>query len=80
MSPPFSELKMVVLLATCFTQVSCLAYSLTLKMEAIWSSKMYVAFQQTAWRYIPEDRTLHHHCRENLKFYIILLVGTAISG
>jgi hypothetical protein len=26
-----------------------------------------VDFQQTTWHYIPEDRTLHNHCCENLK-------------
>jgi hypothetical protein len=39
--------------------VSCLAYSSTLKMEATCSSEMSVDFQQTVWRYIPDDRTLH---------------------
>jgi hypothetical protein len=42
------------LLATCFMLVSCLAYSLTLKM-ATYSSKMMVDFQQVTQRYIPED-------------------------
>jgi hypothetical protein len=41
------------------TLVSCLAYSSTLKMEAICSSETSVDFQRTTWRYIPEDRTLH---------------------
>jgi hypothetical protein len=40
-------------------------------MEAIYSSESSVDFQRNAWRFIPEDRTLHdHHC-ENLKSYII---------
>jgi hypothetical protein len=33
------------------------------------SSKMLVNFQWTTQRYIPEDRTLHNHCCENLKSY-----------
>jgi hypothetical protein len=45
-------------LATCFTLVSCLAYSLILKMEVTFSSKMSVDMQWTTWFYIPEDRTL----------------------
>jgi hypothetical protein len=45
--------------ATCFVLVSCLAYSLTLKMEATCSCKMLVDFQWTSQRYTPEDRTLH---------------------
>jgi hypothetical protein len=35
-----------------------------------YSSETSPDFQQTTWRYIPEDRTLHkHHCK-NLKSYI----------
>jgi hypothetical protein len=39
----------------CFMLVSCLAYSLTLKMEVICSSKTLVNFQGTIEYYIPED-------------------------
>jgi hypothetical protein len=42
------------LLSACFVLVSCLAYSSTLKMEAI-----PLDFQQTAWWYILEDKTFH---------------------
>jgi hypothetical protein len=42
----------------------------TLKMEAIISSETYFDFQRTTRRYIPEDRTLHNHCCENLQSYI----------
>jgi hypothetical protein len=53
-----------------FMLVSYLAYSLTLKMEATSSSEMWADFQQqTTWRYIPEDKTLHNHCCENLESY-----------
>jgi hypothetical protein len=38
--------------------LSCSAYSLTLKMEAICYSEMSVNFQWTTWRYITEDSTL----------------------
>jgi hypothetical protein len=41
-----------------FILVNCLAYSLTLKMEATCSSKTSVDFQWTIWRYTPEDPTL----------------------
>jgi hypothetical protein len=54
--PPFRR----VLLATCFTVVSCLAYS-TLKMEATRSSETSVDFQRTTRHYIPEERTLYNH-------------------
>jgi hypothetical protein len=46
------------LLATCFTLVSSLAYSSTLKMEVTCSSKTWVDFRQTTRRYMPEDRIL----------------------
>jgi hypothetical protein len=39
-------------------QATCLAYSLTLKMEAVFSVKMPVNFCQAAWSHIPEDITL----------------------
>jgi hypothetical protein len=48
-----------------FTLVSCLAYSLNLKMETC-SSEMSVDFQQHTGRYFPEHRTLHNHrCEVN---------------
>jgi hypothetical protein len=43
-------------LATCFMLVSCLAYSLTLKMEAAYSSENSVDFQRTTRRYFPEHK------------------------
>jgi hypothetical protein len=46
------------LLVGCFMQASRLAYSLTLKREAICSSKPSVDFHQTTWCYISEDITL----------------------
>jgi hypothetical protein len=51
------------------TLVSCLAS--TLKMEAICSPETSVDFQWTTPRYIAGDRTLHNHCCENLKSYMI---------
>jgi hypothetical protein len=41
---------------TCCTQVSCLAYSSALNMQATCSSETSVDFQRTIRRYIPEDR------------------------
>jgi hypothetical protein len=58
------------LLDTCLMLVSCIAYSSTLKMEAMCSSETSGYFQRTTHRYIPENRTLHNHSCENLKFYI----------
>jgi hypothetical protein len=60
--PPLSYIiqsfgKLIALLGTCFTSVSCLAYSLNLKVEATCSSDMPVDFQQTTQCYVPEDRT-----------------------
>jgi hypothetical protein len=42
-------------LASCVMLVSCLAYSLTLKMEAVLSSETAMDFYRTTRRYIPED-------------------------
>jgi hypothetical protein len=39
--------------------VSCLAYSLTLKMEVICSSDTSIDIQWTTWCYIPDESTLH---------------------
>jgi hypothetical protein len=55
------------LFATCFTLVSCLSYSSTLKMEVTCSSETSVDFRRTTRRYIPEDRALHNHRCENFK-------------
>jgi hypothetical protein len=41
--------------AACFMVVSCLAYSLTLKMEATFFSKTSVGFQWTTQHYILEN-------------------------
>jgi hypothetical protein len=57
---------------TCFKQVSCWAYSSALKMVTC-SSEMSFNFQWITWHHIPEDRALHNHCCENLKFYIYKL-------
>jgi hypothetical protein len=43
-------------IAACFLLVSCLAYSSTLKMEAICSSEMLIGFYRTTWYYTQEDR------------------------
>jgi hypothetical protein len=45
--------------AACLMLVSCMAFSLTLKVEMICSSEMSLDFHQTTQCYIPEDRTLH---------------------
>jgi hypothetical protein len=45
--------------ATYFMLVSSLAYTLTLKMEAMFSSKTSVDFQRTIRHYIPKDRNFH---------------------
>jgi hypothetical protein len=40
------------------------------RWQAKCSSETSVDFQRTTRRYIPEERTLHNHRYENLKFYI----------
>jgi hypothetical protein len=41
---------------TCLILISCVAYCLTVKMEAVFSSKMSVDFYWAIWHYILEDR------------------------
>jgi hypothetical protein len=55
------------MLATCFTLVSWLTYSSTLKMEATCFSETSFDFQRTIRHYIRGDKTLHNHRRENFK-------------
>jgi hypothetical protein len=55
--------KRFTLLAASFMAVSCLDYSLTVKMEATCSTETSVyCFKRTMWYYIPQDRALHNHC------------------
>jgi hypothetical protein len=59
----FEVLTAVVMKSSVFwdiilTLVSCLAYSLSLKMEATCSPETSVDFQRTTRRYSPEDGTL----------------------
>jgi hypothetical protein len=61
------NMSLQALLATFLMQVSFLAYSSTLKMEAICSSEASVDFQQATRRYIPQERILQNHRRENLE-------------
>jgi hypothetical protein len=42
-----------------FMLVYCTAYSLALKMEAIWCCETSFDFQRTTWRYMPENSTLN---------------------
>jgi hypothetical protein len=52
--------------------VSCLAYSLMLKVEVVCSLKMW-GCPRTAWLYNPEGRTTHSHCSENRIQYSICM-------
>jgi hypothetical protein len=38
-------------------------------MKSTWSCEMSVDFQRNEMHYIPEDRTVHNHSCETLKFY-----------
>jgi hypothetical protein len=44
---PYSLLKVIPLLSSCFMLVSCLAYNSTLEIEVTCSSEMLVDFQWT---------------------------------
>jgi hypothetical protein len=59
--------------------VSCLAYSLTLKMEAACSSEMSVDFQRTTRRDIPEDIRRNSQRCENLNSYIAEFQFSAVG-
>jgi hypothetical protein len=59
-----------VLLSTCFTMVSCLAYFSTLEMDATCSSETSVDFQRTTG-----DRSLPSHSCENLKSYTVFYMS-----
>jgi hypothetical protein len=59
------------LTSVCFMLVSCLAYSLTLKMESICSPEMSVGFHLTTWHFIAEEKTLRSHRLENLNSNLI---------
>jgi hypothetical protein len=67
------------LLATCFTLVSYLAYTSTLRMEVTCSSKTLVDFEGITWSYSPEDRTLNNHRCENLKSYRHALIYQKVN-
>jgi hypothetical protein len=36
-----------------------------------WPSKMLADLHRTTWRYIPHNISLHNHCCENLKSYMV---------
>jgi hypothetical protein len=65
------------LIPTSFTAcslVSCLAHSSTLKMEAIYSSKLSVDLRQSISRYTSRDRILYCHRCNNLDSKILNLL------
>jgi hypothetical protein len=55
--------------------VSCLAYSLTLMMEATCSTETTVGFQRTIQLYTREYKTPHKHGREKLRSYLLYSVA-----
>jgi hypothetical protein len=62
------------LFVACFMLVTCLAFSSTLKMQAIYSSETIADLQRTTWHYIPGDWMLLRHRSENLKTYTVLVL------
>lgn len=50
----------------CLHLAGCLAFSLTLKMEVVHSSKIVVKFYQITWHHVQEGSTHSHHW-QNLK-------------
>jgi hypothetical protein len=51
-----------------------LAYSLTVKMEATWSSEISTDFQRNRWCHILEDRNLYSHRSENINSCMSLIL------
>jgi hypothetical protein len=56
--------------------VYCLMYTSTLSMESTGSSETSAGFQQTARRFVPEDRTRHGHCCENLRYNALVRLSS----
>jgi hypothetical protein len=63
---PYSSVQCRIL-AACFVQVSCVAYSSTVTTEAIFSFETCVHFHPSMRSYISEDSTLHN--TEVVKIY-----------
>jgi hypothetical protein len=61
-------------IADCFTLVSCLAYSSTLKIKATYSYEMSVGFQRSTRHFVTEDKILPNHCCQNFKFYMSIIL------
>jgi hypothetical protein len=61
------------ILAASFLFVTCLAYFLTVKMEAMCSTETLVNYKWTKWHHIPENCTLHvtEYC---CCLYVVLLI------
>jgi hypothetical protein len=53
----------------------CFAYSSSLKMETTFFSETSVDFHHPTRCYITEDRTLHNHRCERVKFYNTYIIG-----
>jgi hypothetical protein len=67
----YTEKKILCASHGCFTLISFLVYSSTLKMESIYSFETWLDFHRTTRNYISEDRIISNHRCENLKSYII---------
>jgi hypothetical protein len=48
-------------------------------MKRALSSSVTSVLTRTTWRNIPEEATLHSHCRENLKSYIINMLSWGLE-
>jgi hypothetical protein len=66
--------------ACCLLHADFFSYSSTLKMEVICSFKTLVDFRQNTQHYIIEDRTLHNHFWENLRYFISLYSFCVVVG
>jgi hypothetical protein len=57
-----------------------MTYSLTLKIEEVYSSKMLVHFYQITWHFIPENSTFHRVSFPSADFLLDLLIDPEDGG
>jgi hypothetical protein len=78
LSPPSGQNKPSKKLGTHFLLLSCLAYSYSLKMEAVDTLNTLANFYQTTHCDTPENSAVHSHCCETFEFIIAIITISAL--